>query len=141
MRSGRSSLLASLLTLALASFAGACASPLDEPIGQQESAMRIVSDEELADLPGCEDFAAADVRGGEVLGTTHPDLYAVSVGGQLVCADDGAGVNSLASRGLTSADGFGPLEGTPLPANTGADPTDPTNSGQDPGGTPLPANY
>ncbi len=136
----------SVLAVALAALAGACASPLDEPLGSEEASLRIVGDSELADLPSCDSFRAGDVRGGEVLGTNHDDLYAVSVKGHLVCADDATGVHALERRGLTTeeADDFGPLEGTPLPARqTTSPPVTPpgSDSSSDPAGTPLPANH
>ena len=139
MRSGRSWILASLMTFSLAALAGGCASPLDEPLGQQESAMRIVPDAELADLPGCDAYASGDARGGEVLPTEHDDLYAVSVGGTLLCADSGTGVNEMQRRGV-DAQTSTPIEGTPLPARSGPAPTedDDTVVLQ---GTPLPANH
>jgi hypothetical protein len=142
MRSGRSWLLASLLTFSLAAsaaLAGGCASPLDEPLGLQTSALRIVSDTELADLPGCDAYDGADALGGQVLETVHDDLYAVSVHGELLCADSGAGVNEMQRRGV-SAETFTPLEGTPLPARTGPAPTDDDDTVVI-GGTPLPANH
>jgi hypothetical protein len=142
MRSGRSWILASLMTFsfsALASLAGGCASPLDEPLGLQTSALRIVSDSELADLPGCDVYDGNDVSGGQVLPTLHDDLYAVSVGGELLCADSGAGVTEMQRRGLTG-ETYTILQGTPLPARSGPAPTDDDDTVVI-SGTPLPANH
>jgi hypothetical protein len=138
MRSGRSWFLASLLTFSLAAFASGCASPLDEPLGSQTSALRRVTDEELADLPGCDAYTGIDAAGGEVLPTDHDDLYAVSVNNQLLCADSGVGVTEMQRRGIGATD-ITPVGGTPLPARSDA----PTGSSSDDGtvlqGTPLPA--
>jgi hypothetical protein len=99
-----------------------------------------VPDPELSGLPTCDDFGASDVAGGQVLATTHDDLYAVSVSGQLVCVDDGTGVTEMQRRGVDSATYVPPLEGTPLPARTGPAPSisDDQKVLQ---GTPLPANH
>jgi hypothetical protein len=146
MRSGRSWILASLMTFSLsaslAALAGGCASPLDEPLGAQTSALRIVSDSELADVPGCETFSGTDVSGGQVLPTTHDDLYAVSVGDQLICVDSGTGVIEMQRRGVDSQVIVTPLQGTPLPARTG--PATTSTDDDDTvviSGTPLPANH
>jgi hypothetical protein len=158
MRSARSLLVLCSLVLLPA----ACNSPLDENIGRLEEAMRVVSDPELDGLPSCDGFEADDVRGGEVLVTEHDDLYAVSVGGALVCCDSGQGVNELQRRGLDAMEAadYQPLEGTPLPARatttTTKTTTTTTTSGEtvpttietqsegDSGGdsgTPLPASH
>ena len=140
MRSGRSWILASLMTFSLAALAGGCASPLDEPLGLQTSALRIVSDSELADLPGCDAYESADATGGQVLPTAHDDLYAVSVGGELLCVDSGAGVTEMERRGADSQT-YTPLEGTPLPARSGPAPTEGDDDTVVISGTPLPANH
>lgn len=138
MRSGRSWFLASLLTVSLAAFASGCASPLDEPLGSQSSALRKVTDEELADLPGCDAYTGIDAAGGEVLPTDHDDLFAVSVNDQLLCADSSAGVVDMQRRVLGATD-VAPVGGTPLPSRADA----PTGASSDDGtvlqGTPLPA--
>jgi hypothetical protein len=113
-----------LLAFGLASLAGACASPLDEPIGRGESALRIASEAEIVGLPGCDVVGSAGVDGGAVLSTVYDGLYAVEVSGSLVCVDDNTGLSALGM--------IDPLQGTPLPARSGATTSNPE-------GTPLPA--
>ncbi len=125
------------LVITLTALAGACASPLDEPIGRDTASVR-VSEEQVATLPGCDTVASGAISSGAaVLPTVFEDLFAISVAGALVCVDDVTGVTGmgLALPGVDEerqADEPPPVEGTPLPARTANPP---------PEGTPLPARH
>jgi hypothetical protein len=112
------------LAFVLTALAGACSSPLDEPIGEDQGAL--VSASQASGLPGCGAIGAGALAGGALVPTALEDWYAVSVRGTLVCGATGDEVVILTDAG-------GPLEGTPLPARTASDDDPPLD------GTPLPA--
>jgi hypothetical protein len=118
-----------LLLVTLAAAVGACASPLDEPVG--------VSEADLYDLPGCDALGVADLAEATVLPAGEAGLYAVSTPAGPRCIDD---VDGLARLGQRAHLGATPFQGTPLPSG----PHDDGAQGggkQDwvPRGTPLPA--
>jgi hypothetical protein len=137
MRCGRSWFRASLLSLSLAALACGCASPLDD-FGS-DAALRVVSDAELRDVPSCQPGYVIDPADALVLPTEHDDLYVVTEGRQLVCADDGAGVTALGLKVMRRRDLDHPGSDEPPELRTN-DHESADSNGVVVDGTPLPAN-
>jgi hypothetical protein len=124
-----------LLLVALAGLAltGACAGPLDEPIGSSGAALRHDDPVVLA-LPSCE---GVDLTGDIGVLTVDDGTFVATADGELICHDEEAalvlqGVSPEAIEDARAADRAGEtdVDGTPLPAAT--------ESGSKEG-TPLPA--
>ena len=106
--------------------AGACASPLDAPIGSSEA--------DLYGLPGCDATLVGGGADATVVPAGEAGLYAVAVDDVPVCLEDDLGLAALGIRAVTGAKAY---QGTPLPPTPAPDDARGTRVAR---GTPLPAS-